>query len=52
MVIALASSMTIMFWIRFFSERFIFSMCLTAGLSRVSLIKGDSQLVVTSDSHF
>jgi hypothetical protein len=26
-------------------------MSLTAGLSRVSLIKGDSQLVVTSDHH-
>ena len=53
MVIALASSMTIMFCtvFRFFSERFLFSISLTAGVSRGRVIKGDSQLVVTSDHH-
>ncbi len=53
MVPALALSMSTLFCMvfRFFSEGFFFSMSFTAGLSRGSAIKGDSQLVVTSDSH-
>ena len=50
MVPALALSMSALFCM-FFSEGFFFSMSFTAGLSRGSAIKGDSQLVVTSDSH-
>jgi hypothetical protein len=53
MLPALALSMSTLFcmFFRFFSEGFFFSMSFTAGLSRGSAIKGDSQLVVTSDSH-
>ncbi len=51
-LIALAFSMSTLFCRVFrFSEGFIFSMSFTAALSRGSVIKGDSQLVVTSDSH-
>lgn len=47
---ALAASMSIRFF-RFISEGFFVSMSFTAGLSRGIVIKGDSQLVVSSDSH-
>lgn len=50
LVNALAASMSIRFF-RFISEGFFVSMSFTAGLSRGIVIKGDSQLVVSSDSH-